>query len=91
MEKLCGPVRGPKLAKNAKKWICLGLGAVLGETPAGQICLHAKCGPSEPCLGSHVSPGSEIWALWGRAGGHFVGWVPVLPVRDSTDKKPFQP
>ena len=48
---------GPKRAKNAKKWIFPALRAVLGEAPAGQICLHAKCGPSEPCLASLVSPG----------------------------------
>ena len=60
LEKFGGPVRGPKWVKNAKKWIFLVLGAVLGETPADQICLHAKCGPAEPSLGSHVSLGSGI-------------------------------
>ena len=50
--------QGPKRAKNARQWIFPVLGAVLGETPADQILLHAKCGPSEPCLGS--------WGRWGR-------------------------
>ena len=30
LEKFRGPVQGPKLAKNAKKWIFPVLGAVLG-------------------------------------------------------------
>ena len=55
-------------AKDAEKWIFPVLGAALGETPADQICLHARGGPSEPCLGSHVSLGSEIRALWGGLG-----------------------
>ena len=33
--------------------------------PPEQSCLHAKCGPSEPCLGSHVSLGPGIWPFWG--------------------------
>ena len=68
MEKFCGPAWGPKRAKPAKKWIFPGLGAVLGETPTNQICLHAECGPSEPCLGSHVSLGPGIWPFWGALG-----------------------
>ena len=44
------------------------MGAVLGETPADQISLHAKCGPSELCLGSHVFLESEIQALLGGLG-----------------------
>ena len=62
-EKFCGQVWGPKRAKNTKKWIFLVLGAVLDETSADQICLHAQCGPTEPCLGSPVSLGPDIWAL----------------------------
>ena len=60
LEKLGGPIRGPKQAKNGKKWIFPVLGAVLGYMPPDQSCLHAKCGPSEPCLGSHVSLGPGI-------------------------------
>ena len=56
--------------------------------PSDQSCLHAKCGPSEPCLGSHVSLGHGIWPFWGGAGGHFVSWGPVLSVRNPTNKKP---
>ena len=44
------------------------LGTILGETPADQTCLHAKCGPGEPCLGSHVYLGSKLRALWGGLG-----------------------
>ena len=29
--------------------------------------------------------------FFGGAGGHFVGWGPVLLVRDPTDKKQFRP
>ena len=90
-EKFRGPVQGPKRAKNSKKWIFPVLGAVLGETPADQICLRAKCGPSEPCLGSHVSLGPGIWPFGGGAGGRFVGWGLVLSVGNPTSKKPFQP
>ena len=68
MEKFRGPIRGPKRARNAKKSIFPVLGAVLGEMPADQICLHAKCGPTEPCLGSQVSLGSEIRVLLGGLG-----------------------
>ena len=64
-EKFRVPVRGPKRAKNGKKWIFPVFGAVLGETLADQICLHVKCGPCEPCLGSHVSLGP---GTWGRGG-----------------------
>ena len=36
--------------------------------PPDQSCLHAKRGPSEPCLGSHVSLGPGIWPFWGALG-----------------------
>ena len=36
---------------------------------------------------SHVSLGAEIWPLWQGAGNLFVGWGPVLSVRDPTDTK----
>ena len=44
------------------------MGAVLGERPVNQILLHAKCGPSEPCLRSDVSLGPEIWPFFGGLG-----------------------
>ena len=68
LEKFCGSVWGPKLANNTKKWIFPVLGAVLGETPADQICLRAQCGPSELCLGTHVSLGPGIWPFLGGLG-----------------------
>ena len=87
LEKFCGLVWGPKRAKKAKKWNFPVWGAVLGETPADQICLHAECGPSDPCLRSHVPLGSEIRAQWGGGrGGHVVGWGRFLAVRDPTVK-----
>ena len=55
-------------AKIAKKAIFPVLGAILDKTRAEQICLHADCGPSESCLGSHVSPASEMRALGGGLG-----------------------
>ena len=36
--------------------------------PPDPSCLHAKCGPSEPCLGSHVPLGPRIWPFWGALG-----------------------
>ena len=91
LEKFRGPVRGLERAKNGKKWTLPVLGAVLGETPADQICLRAKCRPREPCLGSHVSPGSEIRALWGAGWGpfHRLGTGSVCP--EPNRKKPFRP
>ena len=68
LEKFRSPVRSSKRAKNGKKWIFSVFGAVLGDTPADQICLRAKCGPSELCLGSHVSLGLRIWPFWGGWG-----------------------
>ena len=38
-----------------------------------------------------MSLGPKIGALWGGAGGHFVGWGPALLVRDLTDRKLFRP
>ena len=38
-------------------------------------------------MGSHVSLGPEIWPFFGGAGGHSIGWQPVLLVRNPTDKK----
>ena len=67
LEKFLGTIRGPKRAKDTKKWIFLV--AVRGETPADQICLHAECGRSEPCLGSRVPLGPEKRARGG--GGAF--------------------
>ena len=40
-------------------------------------------------MGSHVSLGPEIWPFGGGAGGRFVGWGPVMLVRDPTDKNHF--
>ena len=85
------PRPGPETGQKRQKVDVPDLGAVLGETPTDQMCLRAKCGPSEPCLGSRVSLGPEIWPFWGGAGGRFVGWGAVLLVRDPTDKKPFWP
>ena len=68
LQKFRGPVRGPKLAGNTKKWISPVLGVVLGETSADQICLRANYGPSGPCLGSHVFLGPGIWPFWGALG-----------------------
>ena len=34
LEKFRSPIRGPKQAENAQKWIFTALGAVLDETPA---------------------------------------------------------
>ena len=64
LEKFRGPVRGQKRAKNSKKWIFGSWGPFWARRPPTKFV----CGPSEPCLGSHVSPGSEIRALWGGLG-----------------------
>ena len=69
LAKFCEPVWGPKEAKNTQQWIFPVLGSALGETPHDQIWSHAKCGPSEPRLGSHVALEPEIWPFWG-------GWGP---------------
>ena len=68
LEKFFGPVLGLKRGKTAKKWIFPVWGAVLGLMPPDQSFLHAKCGPSEPCLGSHVSLGPGIWPFQGALG-----------------------
>ena len=65
-------------AQNAKKSIFPVLGAVVGETPADQFALYAKCGPSEPCLRSRVSLGLGAISS-------------VLSVRDPTDKNISDP
>ena len=76
LQEISRPPGAPKRAKNA------GLGGILGETTPDQIRSHAKCGPSEPCLGFHMSLGPEIWpfrAGWGpfrRLGTIFVGQGP---------------
>ena len=38
-------------------------------------------------MGSHVCLRPEIWPFFGGAGGHSIGWQPVLLVRNPTDKK----
>ena len=77
---------GAQNGPNAQKWIFPVLGAVPGETPADQICSHAKCGPSKPCWGP-MCPWGSRYGRSGGAGGHFVGWGLVLSVRDPTDTK----
>ena len=89
LEKFRGLVWGPKRAKNTKKWFFLVLGSVLGETSADQIRSHAKRGPSESRLGSHVSLEPVSTGSPGEGGDHFIGWGPVLSVRDPTDQKYF--
>ena len=36
-------------------------------------------------------PGTRDFAVLGGAGGRFVGWGPVLSVRDQTDKQKLHP
>ena len=91
-KKFRGTGRGPNGSKTPKKWIFPVLGAVLDDTPADQICLHAKCRHNVPCLTSHVPLRPGIWPFGGgEAGGRFVVWGPVLSVGNPTDKKPFRP
>ena len=58
---------------------------------ADQSGWHAKCGPSEPFLGSHVSLGPGIWPFWGALGAiSSVGGRFCLLGTQPT-KKPFWP
>ena len=60
---------------------CGGDSRFTGFWGSGGLSQHAKCGPTEPCLESHVSLGPEIWPFfwggWGlfrRLGTGFVGY-----------------
>ena len=60
--------QAPKWATNPEKVDFPGLGGRSGLDAPDQSCLHAKCGPSEPCLGSNLSLGPGIWPFWRAVG-----------------------
>ena len=78
---------GSKRAKNTEKVDFPGLGAAQGETPADQFDRMLNADPVNPVWGSMC-----LWAarygrfFLGGGWGPFVGWGPVLSVRDHIKK-----
>ena len=68
IEKFCGPVRARNGPKTAKSGFSRSWGPFWARRPPTKFDLRAICGPSKPCLGSHVSLGPGIWPFGGGLG-----------------------
>ena len=76
----CGPVRGPKRAINTKKWNSPVLGPFWAKRPLTKFDCMLNADPMNPVWGPTCPRDPRHSRLGGRAGGHFVGWGPVLSV-----------